>query len=168
MTAAERRRREGRADAVVMLVLKRVNAVSMTAEDWGALLEVSQAEVRAAVERLRDTPEARARARERARAAARAERERLRAEAKAVRDRQRAERQAARQGTRDGSARVGVPLNMPIVSCTIPGCGWTGKRLDRHMTSHEQPVACPKGCGRSMPPVGLPRHLTVCEGGHGG
>lgn len=49
---ADRFRREGLADAVVILVAKRIHPTT-TAEEWGRHLGLQQHEVRAAIERLR-------------------------------------------------------------------------------------------------------------------
>lgn len=49
---ADRFRREGMADAVVILVARRFRP-EVTAEDWGRVLGLQQHEVRAAVERFR-------------------------------------------------------------------------------------------------------------------
>lgn len=49
---ADRFRREGMADAVVLLVLSRTHPTT-TAEEWGSILGLEQHEVRAAIERLR-------------------------------------------------------------------------------------------------------------------
>lgn len=51
---ADRFRREGRADAVVMLVARRIHAEN-TAADWAAHLDLDQADVAAAVQRLKDS-----------------------------------------------------------------------------------------------------------------
>jgi hypothetical protein len=169
----EQLRRQGRADAVVLLVLRRV-VPTLTAEEWGAHLDLTQADVRAAVERMRDTPQARAAAkakaardREAAKQAARQAKQAARDAVAAAKARARDERAAAKDAARAERAaanpRVGKPLDMPLVACPI-GCGWKGKRPDRHMTTHEAPVPCPNRCGREFPPVGMPRHLTKCTG----
>jgi hypothetical protein len=49
---ADRFRREGLADAVVLLVLSRTHPQT-TAEEWGRILGLQQHEVRAAIERFR-------------------------------------------------------------------------------------------------------------------
>ena len=50
---ADRYRREGLADAVVILVARRIHPQT-TAEDWGRALGLQQHEVRAAIDRFRE------------------------------------------------------------------------------------------------------------------
>lgn len=50
---ADRYRREGMADAVILLVAKRIHPHT-TAEEWGRALGLQQHEVRAALDRLRE------------------------------------------------------------------------------------------------------------------
>lgn len=142
-TAAERDhlRREGMADAAVLLLAKRVFP-TLTLNDWRRHLDLTEAEVAAAVDRIK------------ARAAA-LHRPNLRA-VPAPR--------ASRTGER--RARKFTPAADGTWPCPADGCTAVygdGRGLATHHRACHQPVTCPS-CGKETNAAGIGPHRRTCLG----